>query len=698
MTEVTSVSHIIPHKPPLLPKAWAMRVGIPPKRNVNFDFKESSNGNINNNNMPVTSYQLSGQQKNKIKSDVDAYEQKLITTNIPYTINEMGDRVLANNNISEVYSSSPSENIISSHQLSNNEQQFYSPPQLSNNLPQQLSNNEQQFYIPQQLSNEQQFYIPQQLSNNLPLQLNNNEQQFYTSQQFHQSDQLSNNLQVSTEQQISITPTAQQLPPVVNFSLSNIHNIDDDDLFNLSTTNPTNYNDLFAPPSMPYVPYVEYQSPDQNNNNTLINTTNSSLFGILKRNTTDKRRIQHINDVSTSEALKELSKEDTVHKKDGRIKVTEKRIVCTFYNKLNIIELNIIILEYLSEKSKQARFDIEDARNKILEAQNRPQSIVQYRTSQRKLDEIDAKVLTLNSDIDAYTTETKEIIAEYTKYFSQQTVFDINYKDEDIETKKYRHRLINEYVYHAKKYIDLVVETEKVINNCCMGCGYDLVNVQADINGYIICPSCSVEQDNVVHQTYQDEEHNIAIIVKDSGYQNKENFMLILLEFQGIEDFNVPSNLIEKLDKHFSSIGGVTHEEAYKLPLNANGTRPRTSRVIMMTALEKTGFQRLYRNCRLICKIYWGWILPNITHLVDLLMEDYVESERAFQLLKDDSDVRKSCLNAHFRAWKLLNRRGFACPYTDFKPIETEKILRYHERKWTAICKMLKWDVGETLI
>jgi len=686
MTEQAPVELSIQNKLPLWKSSRTLRIGIPPKKNTNFDFKDT-----NYNTFPTTHYQLSHSQSNKAKENAAKYQEKLTTTQQVYSVNELGNKELifpieitetdtsSNTNTNEQnfnLNNSPNSSPPSSPEFATNFS--YSPPDLSNNQNIFHFNNNSS-PIP---SSQSVFDI----SSISPLPVNT---EFYfappsspaTPYQFHVNSQNNNFNSNSFPQnyQQNVNP----FPQGVNFN-SNLYPQN----YQVQLNSPCQQNGNSFPQN------YQQSIPDISQQNNFIPADNSnSLFNVLKRKAQPTiQSSDHFHTINTDSKLKKLSKSEMNTAKDGEIKVTDARITCTFYNKLNLIELNHIILEYLSEKSKQSRFNLEDKRNNILEANSRPQSILDFRCNQKKMLQIDEEISKIDDNINSYTKETKELIEEYAKYFSQTTMFDINIKNETPEVKLFRHNLINEFTYHAKKYVDLIVEKEKLVLNCCSGCSASLDNVQEDINGYVICPQCFVEQDNICNQTYQDEEHNGVVIVKDSSYQNKENFMLIILEFQGIEDFNMPSDLISKLDRYFTSIGGITHEQAYKLPMNPDGTRQGTSRVDMMTALEKTKFQRLYRNCRLICKIYWGWTLPNIMHLYDLLIEDYVASEKAFQQIKDDDDTRKSCLNAHFRAWKLLNRRGFTCLYTDFKPIETEEILRYHEKKWAAICTMLKWQ------
>ena len=414
----------------------------------------------------------------------------------------------------------------------------------------------------------------------------------------------------------------------------------------------------------------------------------------IKRNQNIINRFHEI----ISESNENTFKNEKEKLKDGQISVTENGITCVFYEKLNLIELHSTILEFLNEQNTQKIFELEEQRNLYLEKTNKRQTIIQRKSSLQQLEEIDKQIDFMRINKQTFLEKTKPMLDEYEQKFSEHSMFDSHYKNESIETKKYRHYVIDQYLFEAAKYVRLIVERKIIAQNLCSSCGYDIQNVQEDINGYKTCPECFVEQENICNQTYQDEERGNIFISKDNNHQDKMGFLAVLYQYQGIEKFTIPIDLFSKLDCYFISINGVTSKKAQSIPTQENGTKLGTSRSMMMTALEKTRFRNLYKNCRLICKIYWGWSLPNISHLIEPLLEDYTLSENIFQKIKDPSDPRKSCLNAQFRAWKLLNRRGHKCSYSDFKGIDTDDILRYHEQKWTAICEELGWDSGHSII
>ncbi len=197
---------------------------------------------------------------------------------------------------------------------------------------------------------------------------------------------------------------------------------------------------------------------------------------------------------------------------------------------------------------------------------------------------------------------------------------------------------------------------------------------------------------------YDDDTNNISYRPEPIGNPDRINFMKALEKYQGKQAHNFGPDLFDKLDAYFISInmeiGSVISE--YPLVINNKSSirrRGNTTRDIMMKAL-KTINAKCYAEINLICKIYWKWELPDISHLEAQIMEDYDISQEIFERIKGD---RKSCLNIQYRLWRHLSRIGHPCLPSDFKLIKTSATIDYYENMWENICRELKWDRGISL-
>jgi hypothetical protein len=109
----------------------------------------------------------------------------------------------------------------------------------------------------------------------------------------------------------------------------------------------------------------------------------------------------------------------------------------------------------------------------------------------------------------------------------------------------------------------------------------------------------------------------------------------------------------------------------------------------MYKALKDTGNSDYYDHINIILNEMWGWVLPDVSHLEDKIMEDYDTSQRIYEVIPKD---RKSSLNSQFRLFKHLRRLGYPCKSKDFRIPTTHDILEFHNSTWAKMCEILNWE------
>jgi len=122
-----------------------------------------------------------------------------------------------------------------------------------------------------------------------------------------------------------------------------------------------------------------------------------------------------------------------------------------------------------------------------------------------------------------------------------------------------------------------------------------------------------------------------------------------------------------------------------KLPLTENGRKKGTSREMMFEALSDTNNSAFYDDINLILHLYWGWELPNISHLEERIMEDYINTQQVYNsILKKDRDAS---LNIQFRLYVHLKAVGYPCTKDDFKIQTSRDSLIFHNEVWKEMCE-----------
>ena len=356
------------------------------------------------------------------------------------------------------------------------------------------------------------------------------------------------------------------------------------------------------------------------------------------------------------------------------------------------------------DKTIIKRFD-QDKKNNLISLQNKlnieknkieeRQTVIERKNSRRKIEIFENKLSNYKEDTDKtyYIEKTKDLLNDYKKLGSLTKIisFTNNYINEEVQCpeneqeQNYRHKIIFEYLQIARKYIQIdLIRKLPNLKDCC-----DEPDIYVDESGVNVCNNCGLEKINIVKtQFYAD---GCRLNSSKNNYEDRANFEKVLMRFQG-KQINKPSKkLYEKLNTYFISRGLKTSQEYNDLPLLKNGTKEGTSREMMFEALSNINCSGYYDDINLICSIFFGWKLPNITHLEDEIMKDYDEFQKANSNLPN-REGRKSSLNSQWILYILLLRRGYPCKSKNFKIPSTPSILEYHKIKTKETYNVLGWE------
>lgn len=288
-----------------------------------------------------------------------------------------------------------------------------------------------------------------------------------------------------------------------------------------------------------------------------------------------------------------------------------------------------------------------------------------------------------------YLNETKYYLDEYNKVASNTSKGIVFFKKvqakEDESLIKRRLYLIREFLDIAKNYIKLEINHKVNSTIACIGCGKDIhKNTVEEDSGLVVCPSCGYERENISHNsTYKDISR--VNLYNRNNYDDCENFRKALLRFQGKQTHKPPAKLYSQLDAYFVKIKKPPGADICKLPLTEDGKKKGTSREMMFEALSETNNSAYYDDINLILHVYWGWILPNITHIEDRIMEDYINTQYIYNSISQKD--RNASLNIQFRLFVHLKAIGYSCTKDDFKIQTSRDSLIFHNDMWKIMCE-----------
>lgn len=373
----------------------------------------------------------------------------------------------------------------------------------------------------------------------------------------------------------------------------------------------------------------------------------------------------------------------------------------TYKDDYNIIEVhNIIMRKFAHQKNNY----VEQLKNK------REMEMLKMKSSQTRVERINTNMrieniskeidkITNDTDVNKYLEEVSDIIESYKKLGTLPKVVSFRSKVEDTNNEnsldpsvksqnEYRHKLISIYLEIASKYIQIDVIRDVDSDNHCRICGLSKDEYVLDEIGIIYCPKCNVESESVSRTSFYKDTTRVNTSSRNN-YEDRDNFNKALLRYQGKQANKFPSDIMSKLDNYFISYGLPISEVIKGKPLDKSGRRGDTNKDMMYKALSDIGYASFYEDVNLLCHLYWGWLLPDITNIEDAIMDDYDKFQQIFQRIKIE---RKSCLNTQWMLWVLLRRRGHPCRIDDFKIVKTPDILEYHEDMTRRVFSELGWS------
>lgn len=364
------------------------------------------------------------------------------------------------------------------------------------------------------------------------------------------------------------------------------------------------------------------------------------------------------------------------------------------YNILQIDE--ILNKKFEQEKRRQiaslhSKLELENVKVKSR------QSMIERKASRKNIAEYEALIQKYEEDIDKkkYIEKSLPFLEAYRKIGPINNIvsFLSNTREEicapeNKEQQEVRHKIIASYLEVARKYIPIDLVRKLTDDDICSGCGIDTAEMEEIDDDCTICPNCGLEKINIIKSAFYADGGRINNC--RNNYEDRANFEKVLARYQGKQITKPGKELYIKLDEYFISRGLLSSKEYNALPLNSDGGKTGTSREMMFEVLSNIGCSGYYDDINLICSVFFGWVLPDVSHLEDDIMKDYDEFQAVYDQLPD-RDGRKSSLNSQWKLFILLRRRGWSCKAKDFKIPTTSSILEYHKVKTKQIYEILKW-------
>nr|QBK92660.1 MAG: late transcription factor 3-like protein [Pithovirus LCPAC401] len=388
------------------------------------------------------------------------------------------------------------------------------------------------------------------------------------------------------------------------------------------------------------------------------------------------------NKISTSTKLVALSR-NIVDTKLIRVKIKSD---------FNILHIHTRIIKKLS-----VHLDTKEISDQITECEKQltvPMSIVDKTFIKSRLNSLREKIVHIeeNGSLQEYIFRTKQYVDAYKKMGALPISFCENTPISEVEQPITSGRLdiILSYLEVAKDYHSIEISYEWGNKPRCDSCGS--TDIDESFGGNIICYTCSAEDEVVLNLPMYRGGTSMTRGGKND-YDDRENFKKALKKFQGkqIPKFDIDI-LFSKLDTYFAQRNLPLGGDVRNMPLDSRGRRGDTTKGKIQNALKKIKEPELYSEINLICSIYWGWKIPDISNLVEKMLADYDIFNSIYVSIRDKN--KSSALNTEMTLYCLLRHNNFECNRGDFKIVCTTSIYRGYIQKMNMIFKIANEKYG----
>ena len=368
------------------------------------------------------------------------------------------------------------------------------------------------------------------------------------------------------------------------------------------------------------------------------------------------------------------------------------RVVATYTEDLNIIKIHEAIMTIFAHKYSQVsiieaklQWERQNATTNmtINEHRRHTEDIQHYETKLQELQDRTSFKEYLQMSVPllkvykSVSSDASKGIVSVRKLINKESTDDPN-----VIIK--RLAVIQEYLEVARNYITLDVVQTNQIRAKCPGCGVDFSQVDIDEeNGLCTC-ECGVVRENLsLYTLYKDS--NRVNIGNRNNYEDWENFEKALIRYQGKQPNKPPDRLYDQLDAYYTKIQKSRGSDVQAQALLADGKKTGTSRQMMLDALCETANSAYYDDVNLIMHVYWGWRLPDVSHLEDQIMKDYFSTQQIYN--SQPHEGRDASLNTQFRLYVHLLAVGHECSRDDFKIQTSRDSLEFHQDMWRRMCE-----------
>lgn len=292
-------------------------------------------------------------------------------------------------------------------------------------------------------------------------------------------------------------------------------------------------------------------------------------------------------------------------------------------------------------------------------------------TLANKIDDIEQ-----NISRDFYNSKSNQLIVSYREMLNtaikRSFIKKTNVQDVRVEKKR---KIVREYLTIAQEYwdVDFPSENPSVTFHhvSCDKCGNTKKeDFQITDENVYTCQTCFSQQ-TVMRNTPSWSDIGRVNISQKYVYDRRVHYRDCILQYQGKQNCTISpkvyTDLAEHLEIHGALNGSIGDSQQYRYK--------NVTKRLLRDFLSELGYNKHYENIHLIHSILTGIKPDDISHLEEVLMDEFDQLTTVYDEDFKDLD-RKSFVSTQCVLYQSLCKHGHPCKQSDFNIIKTP------ERKW----------------
>lgn len=357
--------------------------------------------------------------------------------------------------------------------------------------------------------------------------------------------------------------------------------------------------------------------------------------------------------------------------------VIKEKLVISYSSDYNIVDLDKRIQKTLEVNTKKK----EDNVNKKLQSIEEEYLVVCDIFRLRDLASLKESALKerekilKNKILSDYNKQTSDIISAYSSLSSGSYISRSNARRKE--------DLVNKYLEISSKFIDMSIERireeEEEVDECPL-CKTSLSEVQISISGLKTCPNptCCLEE-----KIYR------PVTVPPKEYDTWNNLLKEHKRFMGAAPTNINiEKVMADLDGYFVKKGRPPGKHYRSLPCNEEGEKEGTCHQDIYLALKELKYVQYYKYHRYLCMMYYGWVLPDLSYLVETMEKNYRAKQEVWKQLNIKERGGKSTISTPFRLCMEYQHAGCKISLSKFKITGKKKTINRYIKSYSRLCNL----------